>query len=137
MFILFPFKTVHHDIYCLQLFMENEFLQHLIPATFCIKVVRKISQLWQLFLPATISAYKVLTQQIYDNNGYLFINILSEVAQEHNNNDPSKRLSTPHMGLKHTHPRPNSRHDTYYNNIAVTSLATIQPKGMWIQTPSI
>ena len=60
MFILFPFKTVHRDIYCLQLFLENESSEHLMSATFCIKVARKILQLLQLFLPATISAYKVL-----------------------------------------------------------------------------
>ena len=34
-----------------------------------------------------------------------------------------------------THTRLNGRHDTHYNT-AVTSLATIQPKGMWTQTPS-
>ena len=49
-FILFPFKTVHRDIYCLQLFFENESSQHLMPATFFkIKVAIKISQLSQLF----------------------------------------------------------------------------------------
>ena len=34
-------------------FFENDFLQYLMSATFCIKVARKISQLLQLFLPAT------------------------------------------------------------------------------------
>ena len=44
----------------LQLFLENESSQHLMPATFCIKVARKISQLSQLFLPATIVVHKVI-----------------------------------------------------------------------------
>ena len=47
--------------------------------------------------------------------------ILSEAAQEHIN--------------KHIHCRPNGRLGTHYNNIAVTSLATIQPKGMPTRTP--
>ena len=41
-------------------FFENDFSQHLMSATFCIKVARKISQFSQLFLSATISAYKVV-----------------------------------------------------------------------------
>ena len=40
-------------------FFENDFSQHLISATFCVEFARKISQLLQLFLPTTISAYKV------------------------------------------------------------------------------
>ena len=40
-------------------FFENDFSQHLISATFCVEFARKISQLSQLFLPTTISAYKV------------------------------------------------------------------------------
>ena len=48
-------------------FFENDFSQHLMSATFCIKVARKISQLSQLFLPATISVYKVfLLRFIYE-----------------------------------------------------------------------
>ena len=52
----------------------------------------------------------------------MLIYILSEAAQEQNN--------------KHIHPKWNSRHDTHYNDIAVTSLATIQPKGIQTRTPS-
>ena len=58
------------------------------------------------------------------------MDILSEAAQEqNNNNDPSNRLA-PHGrdSNTHTHTRPNGRHNTQYINIAVTSLNTIQPK---------
>ena len=78
-----------------------------------------------------------LIQQYFDNNGYLFNCILSEVAQEHNkNSDPSIRHSTPQKGLKHTHRRPNARHGTHYTNIAVASLTTIKPYGMRARTSS-
>ena len=46
-------------------FFENNFSQHLVSATFCIKVARKISQLSQFFLPATISANKVLLTKLF------------------------------------------------------------------------
>ena len=66
------------------------------------------------------------------------MDILSEAAQEqNNNNDPSNRLA-PHgrdsNTHTHTHARPNGRHNTQYINIAVTSLNTIQPKVMQTQT---
>ena len=41
-------------------FLENNLWQHVMSATFCINLARKILQLSQLFLPATISTYNVL-----------------------------------------------------------------------------
>ena len=54
-------------------FFENNFSQHLMSETFCVKVARKISQLSQLFLPATVSVYKVfllrfIYQAVYIQN---------------------------------------------------------------------
>ena len=66
-----------------------------------------------------------LTQQYYDNNGYLFIHILSEAAQEHsNNNNLSNRHSTPQMGLKHAH-----------TSGQMTDMTTTTPKLQWLAWP--
>ena len=40
-------------------FLKNDSSRHLMYATFCFKVAKNISQFSQLFLPATISAFKV------------------------------------------------------------------------------
>ena len=45
-------------------FFENNLWQHVMSATFCINLARKILQLSQLFLPATISTYNVLDKAL-------------------------------------------------------------------------
>ena len=45
-------------------FFKNDLWQHVMSATFCINLARKILQLSQLFLPATISTYNVLDKAL-------------------------------------------------------------------------